>query len=122
MDPKPVGLSPRSTVRGRPRTTSTRYDPCARCGRDMPRLAKRWPEGRLCNICYYGAIHARGTRPECLQDRTLLAPPTAAARPNSRTCSDIPPDLHPDPPATEPCPRPRRRYAPAVLRGTPNDP
>lgn len=39
MDPKPVGLSPRSTVRGRPRTTSTRNDPCARCGRNIPRLA-----------------------------------------------------------------------------------
>lgn len=31
MDPKPVGLSPRHTVRGRPRTTSERHDPCARC-------------------------------------------------------------------------------------------
>ena len=36
MDPKPAGLSPRSTVRGRPRTTSTREDPCARCGRNIP--------------------------------------------------------------------------------------
>src|SRR3546814_19971197 len=94
MDPKPVGLSPRSTVRGRPRTTSTRDDPCARCGRDIPRLAKRWPEGRLCNICYYDAIHARGTCPECLQDRLLPGPPTADGLPICSTCADNPYDFH----------------------------
>ncbi|MDX6293885.1 MAG: hypothetical protein QOH50_2960 [Kribbellaceae bacterium] len=48
----------RSTVRGRPRTTSKRDDPCVRCGRNTPRLAATWPEGRLCNVRYFNAIHA----------------------------------------------------------------
>jgi hypothetical protein len=94
MDPKPLGLSPRTTVRGRPRTTSTRDDPCARCGRNIPRLAKQWPEGRLCNICYSDAIHTRGTCPECLQDRLLPGPPNADGHPICSTCARIPYDFH----------------------------
>lgn len=94
MDPKPIGLSPRSTVRGRPRTTSNRDDPCARCGRNIPRLAARWPEGRLCNICYCDAVHTRGTCPECLQDRLLPGPPTADGLPICSTCAEIPYDFH----------------------------
>lgn len=94
MDPKPVRLSPRSTVRGRPRTTSTREDPCARCGRNIPRLAATWPEGRLCNICYFDAIHSRGTCPECLQDRLLPGPPNADGHPTCSTCAEIPYDFH----------------------------
>lgn len=94
MDPKPIGLSPRSTVRGRPRTTSTRDDPCARCGRNIPRLAATWPEGRLCNICYFDAIHTRGTCSECLQDRLLPGPPNADGLPVCSTCADIPYDFH----------------------------
>lgn len=85
MDPKPVGLSPRSTVRGRPRTTSAHNDPCARCGRNIPRLGATWPEGRLCNICYFDAIHTRGTCPVCHQDRLLPGP---------SACAEIPHDFH----------------------------
>ena len=96
MDPKPVGLSPRSTARGRPRTTSTRNDPCARCGRNIPRLAARWPEGRLCFTCYFDAIHTRGTCPECLQDRLLPGPPNADGHPICATCAAIPYDFHCD--------------------------
>jgi hypothetical protein len=97
MDPKPVDLSPRSTVRGRPRTDQSRNgrdDPCARCGRNIPRLAARWPEGRLCNICYFDAIHTRGTCPECLQDRLLPGPPNADGLPICSACADIPYDFH----------------------------
>jgi hypothetical protein len=94
MDPKPVGLSPRSAVLGRPRTTSSRDDPCARCGRNMPRLAARWPEGRLCFTCYFDAIHTRGTCPECLQDRLLPGPPNADGRPVCSICAMIPYDFH----------------------------
>lgn len=94
MDPKPVGLSPRSTVRGRPRTTGTRDDPCARCGRNIPRLAARWPEGRLCNICYFDAVHTRGTCPECLQDRLLPGPANADGHAICSTCAEIPFDFH----------------------------
>ena len=78
MNPTPDGLSPRSTRRGRPRATSTRDDPCARCGRNIPRLAARWPEGRLCFTCYNTAIHTHGTCPNCRQDRLL--PGTLAGR------------------------------------------
>ncbi|MBF4767243.1 recombinase XerD [Nocardioides agariphilus] len=94
MDPKPIGLSPRSTLRGRPRTRSNRDDPCARCGRNIPRLAATWPEGRLCNICYFDAIHTRGTCPECLQDRLLPGPPNADGHPVCSTCAAIPYDFH----------------------------
>lgn len=94
MDPKPVGLSPRSTVRGRPRTTSTRDDPCARCGRNIPRLAARWPEGRLCFTCHYNAVHTRGTCPVCLQDRLLPGPPNDDGLPICSTCAQIPYDFH----------------------------
>lgn len=96
MDPKPVGLSPHSTVRGRPRTTSTRNDPCARCGRNIPRLAARWPEGRLCFTCYFNAMHTSGTCPECLQDRLLPGPPNTAGHPVCATCAEIPYDFHCD--------------------------
>ena len=94
MDPKPVGLSPRSTVRGRPRTSSTRDDPCARCGRNIPRLAARWPEGRLCFTCYFDAIHTRGICSECRQDRLLPGPPNAEGHPVCSTCAAIPYDFH----------------------------
>lgn len=96
MDPKPVGLSPRSTVRGRPRTTSTREDPCARCGRNIPRLAKQWPEGRLCFTCYFDAIHTHGTCPDCHQDRLLPGPSNADGQPICSTCAEIPYDFHCD--------------------------
>lgn len=94
MDPKPVGLSARATGRGRPRTTSTRDDPCARCGRNIPRLAARWPEGRLCNICVYNATHTSGTCPECHQDRLLPGPPNSDGQPTCSTCAQIPYDFH----------------------------
>jgi len=94
MDPKPVGLSPRSTQRGRPRVAGTRNDPCARCGRSIPRLAAHWPEGRLCFTCWFDAIHTRGTCPECLQDRLLPGPPHADGLPVCGPCAGISYDFH----------------------------
>ena len=88
------GLSPRSTHRGRPRATSTREDPCARCGRNIPRLAARWPEGRLCFTCYNTAIHTHGTCPNCGQDRLLPGPPGADGEPVCGTCAGIDVDFH----------------------------
>lgn len=96
MDPRPVGLSPRSTVRGRPRATTARAHLCVRCGRAMPRTAATWPEGRLCFICFYDATHTRGTCPECLQNRLLPGPPNAAGNPICSTCAEIPYDFHCD--------------------------
>ncbi|MBO1754646.1 recombinase XerD [Allobranchiibius sp. CTAmp26] len=94
MDPKPVGLCPRRTVRGRPRATSDRHDPCARCGRNIPRLAATWPEGRLCFTCYFNAVHTHGTCPACLQDRLLPGPPNADGHPTCVACAEIPYDFH----------------------------
>jgi len=98
MDPKPVGLSPRSTQRGRPRATyarvTTRDDPCARCGRPIPRLVCRWPEGRICFTCFFDAIYTRGMCPDCLQDRLLPGPPNLDGLPVCGTCAGIPIDFH----------------------------
>lgn len=94
MDPRPVGLSPRSTTRGRPRTTSKRHDPCARCNRNIPRLAATWPEGRLCFTCHYNAVRTRGTCPDCLQERLLPGPPNAEGSPTCSTCAGINYDFH----------------------------
>lgn len=94
MNPKPLGLSPRVTARGRPRTKCARNDPCARCERDMPRLAKHWPEGRLCFTCYYGAIHTRGTCPVCLQGRLLPGLCATTGEPICAPCAGIPEDFH----------------------------
>ena len=94
MNPAPDGLSPRSTRRGRPRATSTRDDPCARCGRNIPRLAARWPEGRLCFTCYNTAIHTHGACPNCGQDRLLPGPPIADGEPVCGTCAGIDVDFH----------------------------
>jgi len=76
------------------RSVRPRRDPCARCGRDIPRLAVHWPEGRLCNVCYYHAIHTRGACPECGQDRLLPGPPNADGKPICSTCAAIPDDFH----------------------------
>lgn len=92
----PQNLSPRSTVQGRPRVNPTTGNPCARCGRAIPRVAVTWPEGRLCNICYYRAIHTRGTCPTCLRDRLLPGPPSPSGQPVCGSCAGIPYDFHCD--------------------------
>ena len=98
MDPKPAGLSPRSTQRGRPRSASarvtTRDDPCARCGRPIPRLAARWPEGRICFTCWFDAIHTTGICPSCSQNRLLPGPPNADGSPVCGPCAGISYDFH----------------------------
>ncbi|WP_346995734.1 hypothetical protein [Dietzia sp. SLG310A2-38A2] len=95
MTTTPDGLSPRSTRRGRrPRAASSRDDPCARCGRNIPRLAARWPEGRLCFTCYNTAIHTHGTCPNCCLDRLLPGPPVADGEPVGGTCAGIDIDFH----------------------------
>jgi hypothetical protein len=67
MDPQPVGLSPRSTTRGRPRLTSGSHT-CARCGRKTTRRQATWPEGQICFTCWFDAIHVTDlsqlTRPD----------------------------------------------------------
>lgn len=96
MDPNPVGLSPRNTKQGRPRATTADNGPCARCGRDMPRVAATWPEGRLCFICFYEATRTYGTCPDCLQDRLLPGPANGDGTPTCSTCAQIPYDFQCD--------------------------
>ena len=130
MNPTPDGLSPRSTRRGRPRATSTRDDPCARCGRNIPRLAARWPEGRLCFTCYNAAIHTHGTCPNCRQDRLLPGPAGADGDPVCGTCAGIDVDFHCQRCGVEAGHHRGRLCARCVLRddlhallgGTPSDP
>jgi hypothetical protein len=88
MDPKPVGLSPRSTTRGRPRLTSGHYT-CARCGRSTTRLQARWPEGPVCFTCWFDAIHTHGTCPRCGTERLLPGPPDETGSPVCGPCAGI---------------------------------
>lgn len=94
MDPKPTGLSPRNTKQGRPRATTAKNRPCARCGRDMPRAAATWPEGRICFICFCEATRTYGTCPDCRQDGLLPGPVNDAGRATCSTCARIPYDFH----------------------------
>ncbi len=94
MDSKPASLSPRSTARGRPRTTGDRNDPCARCCRRIPRLAATWPEGRLCNICFNDATHTYGICPDCHEDRLLPGPRDTDGHPTCADCAALPCDFH----------------------------
>lgn len=92
MNPRPVGLSPRSTTRGRPRLTSGSHT-CTRCGRDT-RVQATWPEGQICFTCWYDAIHTRGTCPGCGQERLLPGPPDSSRSPVCGPCAGIPYDFH----------------------------
>jgi len=93
MDPKPDGLSPRSTRRGRPRLTSGAHT-CARCGRDTTRIQTTWPEGQICFTCWFDAIHPRGTCPGCGQERLLPGPTDPSGSPICGPCAGIPYDFH----------------------------
>jgi len=56
--------------RGRPRTTKTGYI-CDRCSRETGKIRVRWPEGRICGICFTTAVHTYGFCPLCNQNRML---------------------------------------------------
>lgn len=89
---EPAGLNPRSTTRGRPRTTGT--DVCVRCGRSAAKVRARWPEGKVCGPCFTVATRTRGTCPGCGQDRLLPGPPTLEGGPRCGECAGIPHDFH----------------------------
>ncbi|MCG2797814.1 MAG: recombinase XerD [Cellulomonas sp.] len=61
------GLTPRNTTRGRPRTVGD--VPCARCGRMAKRGRATWPEGRICNSCFYEATRRHGACAACGAER-----------------------------------------------------
>ena len=89
---KPEGLSPRSTSRGRPRTTGTAT--CARCGRAAGRTRATWPEGRICGPCFTAATRTTGTCPDCGQHRLLPGPPDISGGPRCAPCAGILHDFH----------------------------
>ncbi|MDV3129108.1 recombinase XerD [Mycobacterium sp. 21AC1] len=60
----------RNTVRGRPKVTDGSME-CARCHREMRRTAATWPDGRICNSCYYEATSFYGDCPSCGFHRLL---------------------------------------------------
>lgn len=64
-----IDIHPRSTTRGRPRTTGTFT--CARCGRQSRKARTRWPDGRVCGTCFYQAMRTYGTCPGCGDHRLL---------------------------------------------------
>lgn len=89
---KPEGLSPRSTSRGRPRTTGTAT--CARCGRTAGRTRATWPEGKICGPCFTTATRTHGTCPDCGQHRLLPGPPDSSGGPRCAPCAGILHDFH----------------------------
>lgn len=89
---KPEGLSPRSTSRGRPRTTGTAT--CARCGRAAGRTRATWPEGRICGPCFTTATRTHGTCPDCGQHRLLPGPQDSNGGPRCAPCAGILHDFH----------------------------
>ncbi|WP_193408772.1 MULTISPECIES: recombinase XerD [unclassified Pseudonocardia] len=96
MDPEPSGLSPRSAQRGRKRLATGEYT-CARCHRQTTRLQATWPEGRICFVCWFDAIHTHGTCPTCGQQRLLPGPPPDppdSGQPRCAPCAGIDDDFH----------------------------
>ena len=89
---KPDGFSPRSTSRGRPRTTGTAT--CARCGRAAGKTRATWPEGKICGPCFTTATRTHGACPDCGQHRLLPGPPAAAGGPRCAPCAGILHDFH----------------------------
>jgi hypothetical protein len=87
----PTGLTPRSTTRGRPRTTGAVI--CARCHRGVGRARTTWPEGPICGICYHQATRTHGTCPGCGQHRLLPGPPNNAGQPCCAPCAGIAQDF-----------------------------
>ncbi|MCH6470355.1 recombinase XerD [Sinomonas terrae] len=92
MTTEPAGLNPRTTTRGRPRTTGTTL--CARCGRNAGRARVWWPEGKVCGPCFTTATRTHGTCPGCGQHRLLPGPPHLEDGPRCAHCAGIPHDFH----------------------------
>lgn len=55
--------------RGRPRTAGA-YT-CDRCGRSTGKIRVRWPDGKICGICFHQATRTFGSCAQCGQQRLL---------------------------------------------------
>src|SRR5690606_12231608 len=89
---QPVGLTPRSTTRGRPRTTGVVT--CARRHRAAGKARTRWPEGPIGGPSFSRATRTHGTCPACGEDRLLPGPPTEDGAPTCGPCAGIVQDFH----------------------------
>ncbi|MDZ7886667.1 MAG: recombinase XerD [Mycobacterium sp.] len=78
----------RNTVRGRPKVTHGSME-CARCHREMRRTAATWPDGRICNSCYYEATSLYGNCPSCGFHRLLPGRLDIGDQPVCRDCARI---------------------------------
>ncbi|MBU8811721.1 recombinase XerD [Mycolicibacterium goodii] len=78
----------RNTVRGRPKVTDGSME-CARCRREMRRTAATWPDGRICNSCYYEATSLYGDCPSCGFHRLLPGRLDIGEQPVCRDCARI---------------------------------
>jgi len=88
----PAGLTPRSTARGRPRTSGSVR--CDRCGRSAGKARATWPEGKVCGPCFTLATRTHGTCPDCGHHRLLPGPPQLEGGPRCAPCAGIPHDFH----------------------------
>lgn len=77
-------ITPRPTVRGRPRTTGAFI--CARCSRAAGKHRASWPEGRICGTCFTVAMRTHGLCPGCGTERML--PGRTSAHGDSAVCVD----------------------------------
>lgn len=77
-------ITPRPTVRGRPRTTGAFI--CARCSRAAGKHRASWPEGRICGTCFTVAMRTQGPCPGCRTKRML--PGRSAAHGDQPVCVD----------------------------------
>lgn len=72
--------------RGRPRVEGDLV--CDRCGRRTTALPWRWPDGRICRICYRTAAQTYGTCHGCNADR-LVPGLDVDGNPLCRSCAGI---------------------------------
>lgn len=79
---------PRNTVRGRPKVADGTMV-CARCRRPMRRTAATWPDGKICNSCYYQATSLYGDCPSCGFHRLLPGRLDIGEQPVCRDCARI---------------------------------
>lgn len=75
--------------RGRP-TTSGRFT-CGRCKRSTSKIRTSWPDGRICNSCFYTATRTFGDCHRCGQHRLLPGRDGDAML--CRSCAGITSDL-----------------------------
>jgi hypothetical protein len=83
----------RNTVRGRPKVADGTMD-CARCQRTIRKSAATWPDGKICNSCYYAATSLYGDCASCGIHRLLPGRLDIGDQPVCRDCARIRQSFH----------------------------